>query len=122
MPVRGTVRSARQVRYADLRLAGKATDQPGGRPEAGVGKVANAHDPGFKPGFGARLARSASQVRGDFPLVLLDVVLAAFTYLLLFALRFDFSVPSGYWDQFRIFLPIACMVSVGFMWVWGCYG
>ena len=54
--------------------------------------------------------------------MLLDVVLAAFTYLFLFALRFDFSVPSGYWDQFRIFLPIACVVSVGFMWVWGCYG
>jgi FlaA1/EpsC-like NDP-sugar epimerase len=54
--------------------------------------------------------------------VLLDVVLAAFTYLFLFALRFDFSVPAAYWQQFRIFLPVACVVSVGFMWAWGCYG
>jgi FlaA1/EpsC-like NDP-sugar epimerase len=84
--------------------------------------VTNAHDPGTKRGFGARLARSASQVRGDFALVVLDLVLAGFTYLLLFGLRFDFSIPSTYWDEFRLFLPVACLVSVGSMWVWGCYG
>jgi FlaA1/EpsC-like NDP-sugar epimerase len=80
------------------------------------------HDPGAKRGLGARLARSASRVKGDYPLVLIDVVLAVFTYLFLFALRFDFSVPSNYWAQFRIFLPVACVLSIGFMWVWGCYG
>ena len=44
-------------------------------------------------------------MRGDFALVLLDVVLTVFTYLLLFALRFDFSVPAHYWNEFQIFLP-----------------
>ena len=38
--------------------------------------MAETHDPGAKRGFGARLARSASQIQGDFPLVLLDLVLA----------------------------------------------
>ncbi len=52
-------------------------------------------------------------MRGDFALVLLDVVLTVFTYLLLFALRFDFSVPEQYWNEFQIFLPVACLVSVG---------
>jgi FlaA1/EpsC-like NDP-sugar epimerase len=68
------------------------------------------------------MARSASQMKGDFPLVLLDLVLAGFTYLLLFGLRFDFSIPSSYWDEFRVFLPVACVVSVASMWAWGCYG
>jgi FlaA1/EpsC-like NDP-sugar epimerase len=84
--------------------------------------VANAHDPGTRPGLGTRVARSASQVRGDYALVGIDLVLAAFTYLLLFGLRFDFSVPSRYWDVFRVFLPVACIVSVAAMWAWGCYG
>jgi FlaA1/EpsC-like NDP-sugar epimerase len=77
---------------------------------------------GARQHFATRMARSARRIRGDAPLVAIDLVLAAFTYLLLFALRFDFTVPGHYWDQFRIFLPIACVVSVGWMGVWGCYG
>jgi FlaA1/EpsC-like NDP-sugar epimerase len=84
--------------------------------------LAATNDPGSRHSAATRLARSASQIRGDFPLVLIDVFLVVCTYLLLFGLRFDFSVPAHYWDQFRIFLPIACVVSVGLMWVWGCYG
>ena len=79
-------------------------------------------DPGTPRSLWARIARSAIRVRGDFALVLLDVVLTVFTYLLLFALRFDFSVPDHYWNNFQIFLPVACLVSVGSMWAWGCYG
>jgi FlaA1/EpsC-like NDP-sugar epimerase len=79
-------------------------------------------DPGTRRSLGARLARSASRVKGDYPLVLIDIVLTVFTYLLLFGLRFDFNVPSSYWGTFQVFLPIACIVSVGSNWVWGCYG
>src|SRR5437867_536230 len=82
----------------------------------------DAHDAGTTRTMGSRLARSASRIKGDYTLVLLDLVLTVFTYLLLFALRFDFSVPSSYWDEFQIFLPVACIVSVGSMWAWGCYG
>jgi FlaA1/EpsC-like NDP-sugar epimerase len=72
--------------------------------------------------LGLKIARAASRLRGDAPLVVLDVVMTLFTYFLLFGLRFDFNVPSHYWDDFRIFLPVACVVSVLSMLAWGCYG
>ena len=81
-----------------------------------------ADDVGAKRSRGSRLARSASRIRGDYPLVLIDVVLVLFTYLLLFAMRFDFNVPAHYWDEFRFFLPVACVISIGSMAAWGCYG
>jgi FlaA1/EpsC-like NDP-sugar epimerase len=84
--------------------------------------VAATDDVGAKRSRGSRLARSASRIRGDYPLVLIDVVLVLFTYLLLFAMRFDFSVPAHYWDEFRVFLPVACVISIGSMAAWGCYG
>jgi FlaA1/EpsC-like NDP-sugar epimerase len=80
------------------------------------------NDPGGKPNIGTRLARSARRTRGDLPLVVLDVVLTVFAYFLLFELRFDFNVPSSYWGTFRVFLPMACVVTVVSMWAWGCYG
>jgi FlaA1/EpsC-like NDP-sugar epimerase len=88
-----------------------------------VEKVASEQDqPGRARRLSVRFARSASRVRGDYPLVVLDVVLTVFTYLLLFALRFDFTVPARYWDEFQVFLPVACVVSILSMWAWGCYG
>jgi FlaA1/EpsC-like NDP-sugar epimerase len=66
--------------------------------------------------------RGASQFRGDYPLVLIDLVLVVTGYLLLFLLRFDFSVPSRYWDEFEVFLAVACVVSIGSNFVWGAYG
>src|SRR3954471_20376226 len=122
MPVRGPPSERRQVRHTFPRAEGSDV-RPGadGKRER-VGKVSSKQDSSAKRSFGARLARSASQIRGDFLLALLDLVLAAFTYLLLFGLRFDFSIPSSYWDEFRIFLPVAAVVSVGSMWAWGCYG
>jgi FlaA1/EpsC-like NDP-sugar epimerase len=61
-------------------------------------------------------------MRGDFLLIVLDLAIVVAVYLLLFAARFDFSVPSHYWDNLRIFLPVACLVSVGSNAVFGCYG
>jgi FlaA1/EpsC-like NDP-sugar epimerase len=87
-----------------------------------VSKVEDAPGAAVKRRLGPRVARSASQIRGDFPLVVIDLVLAASTYLLLIGLRFDFSIPASYWDEFRLFIPVACAVSVLSMWAWGCYG
>jgi len=95
--------------------------RPGGTREERW-QVAEQHDPSRVSTLGARIARSASQLRGDFTLALLDVVLTLFTYLLLFALRFDFNVPTHFWDEFRVFLPVACLVTVLSMLAWGCYG
>src|SRR5436305_7774569 len=80
------------------------------------------HDPSTSRGVSTRLIRSATRIRGDYPLVLIDLVLAAFTYFLLFELRFDFTVPGSYWAEFRVFLPVACILSVASMGAWGCYG
>jgi FlaA1/EpsC-like NDP-sugar epimerase len=68
------------------------------------------------------VARAASQIRGDYPLVIIDLVFVVAVYLLLFGVRFDFNVPTSYWDEFRVFLPVACVVSIGANWAWGGYG
>jgi FlaA1/EpsC-like NDP-sugar epimerase len=48
------------------------------------------------------------------------IVVVAYTGLLL--LRFEFAVPSAYWRQFRVFLPVAVVVHVVANRVWGAYG
>jgi FlaA1/EpsC-like NDP-sugar epimerase len=67
-------------------------------------------------------AGEAARMRGDIPLVVLDGVLAALTYLTLIALRFDLAVPDRYWDRFEVFLPVAVVVTVVSTAVWGGYG
>jgi FlaA1/EpsC-like NDP-sugar epimerase len=52
----------------------------------------------------------------------IDLLLVVSVYLLLFGVRFDFNVPSSYWREFRVFLPVACVVSIGANWAWGGYG
>ena len=72
--------------------------------------------------IGPRIARAALQIRGDAPLVLLDLVITLVTYSLLYALRFDFSVPERYLDILKTYLPAACAVQVIATWLWGGYG
>ena len=55
-------------------------------------------------------------------LVVIDVALALLTYFVVFELRFDFHVPSHYWDNFELFLPVAVGVQVLATWAFGCYG
>jgi FlaA1/EpsC-like NDP-sugar epimerase len=87
-----------------------------------VGAVAEAHDANRGRTIGSRVARAASRIRGDYLLVIIDLLIVLTVYLLLFGLRFDFNVPSSYWNEFRVFLPVACVVSIGANWAWGCYG
>jgi FlaA1/EpsC-like NDP-sugar epimerase len=84
--------------------------------------LAPSNDPHERHPLGLRLARAAIHVRSDLPLLLLDLVVTLAVYLLLIALRFDFKVPGHYWDRFLVFLPIACVVHLGFNALWGCYG
>ena len=49
----------------------------------------------------------AERVRRDAPLALLDLVVALAAYLLTLVLRFDGSVPPGYWWNFWAFMPFA---------------
>jgi FlaA1/EpsC-like NDP-sugar epimerase len=53
---------------------------------------------------------------------LLDLVIVLAVYLLLIGARFDFKVPASYWDRFTVFLPVACVVQLGFTALWGGYG
>ncbi len=69
-----------------------------------------------------RVARAASQMRGDIPLMLLDIVMALVAYTFLMMLRFDFSVPGQYWSNFRVFVLIACAVQVLATLACGGYG
>jgi FlaA1/EpsC-like NDP-sugar epimerase len=72
--------------------------------------------------IGLRIARAATHVRSDLPLVLLDLVIVLAVYLLLVGARFDFKVPAFYWHRFTVFLPVACVVQLGFTALWGGYG
>lgn len=69
-----------------------------------------------------RLARAASQMRGDVPLVLLDIVMALVAYTFLLMLRFDLDVPARYWASFRGFVVVACGVQIFATLVCGGYG
>ncbi len=71
---------------------------------------------------GLRVARRATRIRTDLPLLVLDVALASAAYLLVLSLRFDGQVPSHYWTTFRSFLPIALVTTVLNAWAWGLYG
>jgi FlaA1/EpsC-like NDP-sugar epimerase len=69
-----------------------------------------------------RVARFAASVRGDSPLVALDLVMALFAYLLLLALRFEADVPATYWERLRVFLPVACATHIITNLLWKVYG
>ena len=97
---------------------------PAGAQRTRTVELAQAQDsqPQPKPSLGARVARATSHMRGDFLLILLDLVIVVGVYLLLFAARFDFSVPGTYWDNLRTFLPVACVVTIGATALFGGYG
>ena len=78
--------------------------------------------PKQRPSLSTRVARAARQIRGDWVLVIIDVAMAILAYFLVFELRFDFSVPSQYWDYFRVFLPVSVTIQVLATWAFGCYG
>jgi FlaA1/EpsC-like NDP-sugar epimerase len=61
-------------------------------------------------------------MRGDLPLVVLDALFIAGTYLVLFLARFEFAPPSRYWTEFWRFLPVAAVVMIIANALWGAYG
>lgn len=81
-------------------------------------------DPSGRKGANAwlRIARAANRMSSDLQLALLDafMVVVAYTALLLF--RFEFRVPSVYWERFRWFLPAAIAVHLIANRIWGAYG
>jgi FlaA1/EpsC-like NDP-sugar epimerase len=62
------------------------------------------------------------RVRRDAPLALLDLAIAFASYLLTLVLRFDGSVPTGYWGNFWAFMPFALVGHLVLNQVSGLYG
>ena len=85
--------------------------EPGEQPEAG-GQW-QTHDPGRPRSLGAASRDRPSRSGATSPSSCSTSCSLVVTYLLLFALRFDFNVPARYWNEFQVFLPVACVVSVG---------
>lgn len=64
----------------------------------------------------SEFARRASRVRADLPLVVIDALAVAGSYLACLVLRFDGSVPERFWTPFRWFIVTALMVHLGANW------
>ncbi|HSK36542.1 MAG TPA: nucleoside-diphosphate sugar epimerase/dehydratase, partial [Actinomycetota bacterium] len=62
------------------------------------------------------------RVRRDAPLAMLDLVVALAAYLLTLVLRFDGSVPAGYWLNFWAFMPFALAGHLVMNQLCGLYG
>ncbi|MET0896138.1 MAG: nucleoside-diphosphate sugar epimerase/dehydratase [Acidimicrobiia bacterium] len=61
-------------------------------------------------------------MRGDIPLVLLDLVMTLFAYVVLISLRLQGAIPDTLWTRLGVFLPVACVVHLGSTLGWGGYG
>jgi hypothetical protein len=74
------------------------------------------------PNLGRRIARASARIKGDLPLAALDACLIVAAYTVSLGFRFDFHVPTLYWERFRIFLPAAVAVHLGMNLAFGGYG
>ncbi len=70
---------------------------------------------------GLVLARVATRVRADLPLVVLDAALTAGCYFAALVLRFDGAVPARYWDRFPSLVVLALLAHVGSNRAFGLY-
>ncbi len=69
-----------------------------------------------------RVARAANRMSSDLQLAILDAFMVVVAYTAMILFRFEFSVPSEYWERFRWFLPAAIAVHLVANRVWGAYG
>jgi len=60
-------------------------------------------------------------VRRDVALGALDLAIVLLAYLVPLVVRFDGSVPAGYWHDFWAFLPIAGLLHLSMNYVFGLY-
>ncbi len=66
--------------------------------------------------------RIVDRFRRDTPLLALDLAVVFFAYLAPLVLRFDGTVPSTYWDRFRVFLPAVIALHLATNALFGLYG
>jgi FlaA1/EpsC-like NDP-sugar epimerase len=67
-------------------------------------------------------SRIVALVRRDVALVILDIAVAAASYLAALVLRFNGAVPRFYWENFRWFVVIAATIHLLSNYLFGLYG
>ncbi|MEO7836784.1 MAG: nucleoside-diphosphate sugar epimerase/dehydratase [Acidimicrobiales bacterium] len=82
---------------------------------------ASARSEHAKTAVGPMVARAASRVRADLPLVALDASLTMGCYFAALVLRFDGAVPPGYWGRFPALVALALVAHIGANWFFGLY-
>jgi FlaA1/EpsC-like NDP-sugar epimerase len=73
----------------------------------------------LKPGLPDRVVR---RLRRDLPLAVLDVIIVFAAYVSVLLVRFDGPVPEGYWQGFKVFLPIVVVIHLLSNYLFGLYG
>jgi FlaA1/EpsC-like NDP-sugar epimerase len=66
--------------------------------------------------------RIVAHVRRDVPLAFLDMVAVVVAYLVPLVLRFEGSVPAGYWGSFWTVLPLVVAIHLAFNLMFRLYG
>jgi FlaA1/EpsC-like NDP-sugar epimerase len=69
-----------------------------------------------------RWVRLASRLRADVPMALIDAALVTAATVSLLAVRFEGSIPDGYWSRLSGYLPIVIAVHLTANLAWGLYG
>ncbi len=69
-----------------------------------------------------RWASSAVRLRSDLTVLFLDIILVTAAYALMLVLRYDGRVPAAGWASFRIFVPLALLITVAVNVSIGLYG
>jgi FlaA1/EpsC-like NDP-sugar epimerase len=66
--------------------------------------------------------RIAAHIRRDVPLAFLDLVAVVIAYLVPLVLRFEGSIPSGYWGSFWNVIPLVVAIHLAFNFIFRLYG
>jgi FlaA1/EpsC-like NDP-sugar epimerase len=67
-------------------------------------------------------ARIVAHVRLDVPLALLDVAAVVVAYMVPLVLRFEGTVPAGYWGNFWTVVPLVVAIHLAFNFLFRLYG
>ena len=81
----------------------------------------DALDPPVQAASGLALARAATRVRADLPLMALDAAVTAGCYVAALVLRFDGAVPEHYWSRFPRLVLLAAVAHLSANLAFGLY-
>ena len=56
-----------------------------------------------------------------FVIFVLTSLIVIGSFLLAYAIRFDFSIPTNYWGRIFSLLPVVLLIKLGLFWQFGCF-